>query len=576
MSSIEGEHVVEGGAETQPPTRRSRPIALYLFVLAVVALVPAFIFSAYLLARNNEAQARILSSLTVATTQAIAGAVDRQLDGLSVTLRVLEASRALETDSFSAFHDLGVSALAGTGAYLIVLDGELNQLLNTRVPFGTPLGLTSDPRSAERALESGTPVVSNVFFGRTAQAWVFNVTRPLDPPPGNGARLMALTQNVATLATALAARELPPDWRVALVDSEGRVIASSPEAMLEPGAAMPLAFDASAAQQGVWQTVALNGAPNTAVFWNVSNTGWRVTAWAPRSAVEQPLQEAFWTLLAGGILLSALVVLIIYWVSLQIGRSVHGLEDDAQLLGAGEAVPLRPYPISEIVTVSEALADASRRRKAAETEVRLLMRELAHRSKNQLTVIASMAKQSAKGVESVPEFIAGFERRIYSLARSTDLLLAHGPAGIAVREVFARQIDPLCPLETGRVSLEGPPVTINTQSAQILGMAAHELAANAARHGAFADPAGRIAVTWALEDEVMRIVWRERGKPLSGPPERRGFGTTVLETMVSRSLGAEVARTFHPDGVEWQAAIPLSSLDVHAAPDEVEPPPAEK
>lgn len=558
---------MDGGAETGPPQRRSRPIALYLFALAVVALVPAFIFSAYLLARNNEAQARILSSLTAATTQAIANAVDRQLDGLTVTLRVLETSRSLSIESLDGFHQRAASALAGTGAYLIALDADFNQLLNTRVSFGTPLRRSSDPASAQRALDTGMPTVSNVFFGETARTWVFNVVRPVQNT--GRVRLLLLTQNAATLANALAARELPAAWHVALVDSDNRVITSSQDAMVATGDLLPFAYDMTAGREGVWQSAAIDDVPNTTVFWNVGRTGWRVAAWAPRAAVEQPLQEAFWSLLAGGILLSAVVVLIIYWVSLQIGRSVHGLEDDAQLLGAGEAVPMRDYPISEIATVSEALADASRRRKAAETEVRLLMRELAHRSKNQLSVIASMAKQSAKAADSLPDFIAGFERRIYSLARSTDLLLAHGPAGIAVREVFAQQVDPLCPIETGRVRLSGPAVTINTQSAQILGMAAHELAANAARYGAFADPAGTIDITWTIEAEVMRIVWRERRSPLEGSPARRGFGTTVLETMVSRSLGAEVVRTFHADGIEWQAAIPLSSLDVHADPEAI-------
>src|SRR5690606_4883200 len=127
-----------------------------------------------------------------------------------------------------------------------------------------------------------------------------------------------------------------------------------------------------------------------------------------------------------------------------------------RLLGAGEIVASRPYPISEIATVSESIAEASRRRKAAETEVRLLMRELAHRSKNQMTVIAAMAKQSAKNADSVPEFVSGFEKRIHSLARSTDLLLAHGVSGVALREVLVRQIDPLCPLDSGRVAIEGP------------------------------------------------------------------------------------------------------------------------
>lgn len=560
--------MTNGGTDTQPPQGgRSRPIALYLFALAVLALLPAFVFSAYLLERNNEAQARVLSSLTIATTQAIASAVDRQLDGLGITLRVLESSNVLAEDSLAAFHTRATRALRGTGADLLVLDSDLNQMLNTRVAFGTKLGRTSHPQSSELALSSDAQVISGTFFGQTAQTWVFNVIRPI-PEQRNGARLMILTQNAASLATALTTREFPAEWSVALVDRDGLIINATGQPQLSTGDPFALQIDTSPRRQGAWQKVDVDGVASTAVYWNVANTGWRVVAWAPESAVQQPLAQAFWSLLAGGILISAVVILIIYWVSLRIGRSVHGLEDDARLLGAGEAVPARPYPISEIATVSAALADASRRRKAAETEVRLLMRELAHRSKNQLTVIAAMAKQSARVADSLPEFVAGLERRIFSLARSTDLLLAHGPAGIDLREVFARQVDPLCPLESGRVSLAGPPLSVSTQAAQILGMAAHELATNAARFGAFAVPGGRIAITWQVDDEQLEIVWREQGAALGERADRRGFGTTVLETMVSRSLGGSAERTFHSDGIEWRAQIPLTALDVHALPED--------
>ncbi len=165
---------------------------------------------------------------------------------------------------------------------------------------------------------------------------------------------------------------------------------------------------------------------------------------------------------------------------------MHGLEADAKRLGAGQPVEARTFPIAEIETVSNALGDASRRRRAAETAVRFLMREVAHRSKNQMTVIAAMAKQTARGAETVPEFVPSFEHRIFRLARSTDLLLAHGVAGVDLRELLVSQIDPFCPVDGKRVIVDGPSLRLNAQAAQILGMAAHELAANAVKYGAFA------------------------------------------------------------------------------------------
>ena len=51
--------------------RRPRSIAIYLFVLALVALVPAFAFSAILLQRNNEAQERVVETLITGSTRSI-------------------------------------------------------------------------------------------------------------------------------------------------------------------------------------------------------------------------------------------------------------------------------------------------------------------------------------------------------------------------------------------------------------------------------------------------------------------------------------------------------------------------
>jgi two-component sensor histidine kinase len=202
--------------------------------------------------------------------------------------------------------------------------------------------------------------------------------------------------------------------------------------------------------------------------------------------------------------------------------------------------------------------------------VRFLMRELAHRSKNQMTVIAAMAKQTARGADSVPEFVQNFEKRIFGLARSTDLLLANGVVGVDLRELITSQVDPFCPTDGGRVKLDGPSTRLNNQAAQIIGMAAHELATNAVKYGAFLRDSGRLDVSWSRDGEALRLDWRETTLNFKPPSDRRGFGTAVLENMVGRSLGANVERIVHPDGLEWKFAIPVASIDPATAPDEAE------
>jgi two-component sensor histidine kinase len=116
--------------------------------------------------------------------------------------------------------------------------------------------------------------------------------------------------------------------------------------------------------------------------------------------------------------------------------------------------------------------------------------------------------------------------------------------------------------------LEGPPVRLNIQAAQILGMAAHELATNAVKYGAFQKDGGSLGVTWTRDGDVLNLVWRETARNFTPPGQRRGFGTTVLENMVGRSLGAEVQRIVHPDGLEWRFAIPATAIDPSKGPEE--------
>lgn len=554
---------VAAAAETavtgRPRSPRSRPIALYLFILALVALVPAFVFSAILLQRNNEAQERVVETLITGNSRSIVQAVERELIANITTLRVLATSPSLVDRDFKNFHIRARAGLEGTGTYVYVLDENMMSIMSTRAEYPIEPQLSADPASGKRALTTGEVVVSNLVLGRVSQRYVFSVLIPVIPHQG-GPLVLGMTRDGETLAATLLADKLPQGWNVALVDGVGRVIAGS-EAANKTGDFFSLIDTNSLSTAQGWTEISAGGVPIVAVVQRSFLTGWTLVAWAPSGIVARPLSDAFWSLLVGGLLLAALVILVIYWVSLQIGRSVHRLEDDAELLGAGEPVPARDYPISEIDNVSRALADASRRRRAADVEVRFLMRELAHRSKNQMTVIAAMAKQTAKGADSVPEFVQSFERRIFGLARSTDLLLANGAAGVDLEELLGRQIDPFCPVDGGRVRLSGPPMRLNMQSAQIIGMAAHELATNAVKYGAFATEAGSLAVTWTRTPERVEVVWRERVPALAPRPERRGFGTTVLENMVGRALGADVARVIHPDGIEWSFSIPAEALD---------------
>jgi two-component sensor histidine kinase len=559
--------MVESASGGKPlGTRRARPIIYYLVVLALVAFVPVMAFAAVLLERNNEAQQEIVQTLILATTEAIGQAVDRQTDGMITTLKGFATAPMATDDDLRQLHQRGTNALAGTGSFLVLIGPDSQQLFNTRFPYGTPLGESANTPTIQKALASGQIVISDVAYGATAKAWVIPVFMPVTRPDGRR-DVLVITQDASNLGSVLLRRDMPDGWRVALVDTRNQVIASSADAGLLQGSNFFIPRAPEMEGQKRWRHVSVDGHDYVSIASTSTDTGWRVVAWAPASAVERPLSNSLLSLIVGGFIIVVAASIATFFLAREINRSVRGLARDARRLGAGEVVAPRDYPIAEIVEVAGAIAAAARQRQAAETEVRFLMRELAHRSKNQMTVIAAMAKQTARGADSVPEFVSSFESRIAGLARSTDLLLAHGVAGVDLEELLTSQVTPFYPFDGERVEIAGPSLRLNTQAAQILGMAAHELATNAAKYGAFGADDGRLELSWSISGDRLQMVWREHVKALAGLSERRGFGTTVLESMVGGALGAEVVRTLHEDGIEWRFDIPLESLDPDKGPE---------
>ena len=122
------------------------------------------------------------------------------------------------------------------------------------------------------------------------------------------------------------------------------------------------------------------------------------------------------------------------------------------------------------------------------------------------------------------------------------------------------------------VFLEGPPVPLAPAAVQPFAMVLHELATNAAKHGALSAPGGRLEVRWragrmAGDDGLLRLRWAETGgPPLAGPPTRRGFGTRVIEATVRGQLGGAVERRWEPSGLVVEVAVPLARATAVAGP----------
>ena len=203
-------------------------------------------------------------------------------------------------------------------------------------------------------------------------------------------------------------------------------------------------------------------------------------------------------------------------------------------------------------------------RKEGEVHLRLLMRELTHRSKNLLAVIQAMARQTARHTGSVDAFMEQFGARLQAFAASHDLLVQESWHGASLHELAQAQLAQYLDGAGAQVVIDGPGIVLKPEAAQSLGLAIFELLDNAARYGALSVPQGRASLKWhhrpVGEGGGVEIAWTEEGGPNVLTPERRGFGTLVIERNLARAAEAEVDLAFTPDGVRCRMLIPEHQL----------------
>lgn len=550
-------------SEALTPTEKRRgpapmSVVALLGLLMAASILPALFFSGFLLQRTNSAQQEIVATLAEATAGAAAQTVDRQVQGMLTTLRSLATTTLKEDGADLEQLYRGASlALAGTESFVALLDSDYDQLLNTRRPFGEPLGKAVNVDAMRLALESGQPQVSNGVLSSLAKKWVFSTVLPWKQP-GKEALLLVMTQNAESLTDTLAMENLRGGWNAVIIDRAGLILAST---LMSSDVGKPFFLANAARSDAPFQhDVRFDNRRYEVITKVASVSGWRVVIWAETQVVLRPMYRTFRLLVLGGLTLVSLGAFAAWILGRQLTKSVRLLSDDAVRLGAGKDVAARTLPVLELSGVSSAISEAAARRRASESEIRFLMREVAHRSKNQLAVVASLAKQSAPTAATVNDFAETFQQRIQGLARSTDLLIAGSVDGVDLAELIKVQVAPFQAAGTDSLSVSGPAFRLSSQAAQTLGLVFHELATNAAKYGAFATPEGRLAVSWALEGEMLKLVWRETAKDAAKPTERRGFGTHLIDRTLGRALGAKIERTFHDDGLESVFEIPLTAL----------------
>ncbi len=204
------------------------------------------------------------------------------------------------------------------------------------------------------------------------------------------------------------------------------------------------------------------------------------------------------------------------------------------------------------------LAQDITERRAHEEQVQLLMREVSHRAKNMLSLVNAIARQTA--ARRPEDFIERFTERIQALAANLDLLIQSEWQGVDIEDLVRAQLAHFADLIGVRIIIDGPKLRLNAAASQAIGLALHELSTNAGKYGALSVAAGCVDVGWRLDGDTFSMSWTERNGPPVSRPERRGFGSTVIDPMAKSTVGGEVQLDYAPSGLAWRLTCPARNV----------------
>jgi two-component system CheB/CheR fusion protein len=193
-----------------------------------------------------------------------------------------------------------------------------------------------------------------------------------------------------------------------------------------------------------------------------------------------------------------------------------------------------------------------------------LVDELNHRVRNMLQIVSAVATHTLRRAVSLEEFGVAFLGRIRALARAHELVSVGGWAEVPLMDLIEKELEPYAP-GAGRLTTVGLSVHLRPKAALALGMVLHELATNAAKHGALGADGGRVTIAWSEEmvggEPRFVLRWSETGGPRPDPlPTRLGFGMELVEREVRYDLGGTVEMTFGEGGLVATLTLPPSVL----------------
>jgi two-component sensor histidine kinase len=481
--------------------------------LVLGTLLPLLLFAVGLVYVYHQRDREAAFDRVLETVRGIRLVLDAELGNLTAGLEVLALSQALQHDDIDGFRQdaLAFARRFPPESSVLLADRTGHQLVNTRVPAGTPLPERRNLESTEEVFRTGKPVYSRLFTGSVIGTKIITIEVPV-MRDGKIVYTMSFNPPVSLFQRMVEEQRPSDDWTISIFDHTGTNLARVPNPEQTVGQrASPTLFEhLFRSYEAKIETVSLEGVPLLTAFTRSPLTGWTVAAGISATTLTAPL-----------------------WRTVAITSSIGGA---LLIIGLFFAVSMATR-----IVRGEALHA-------------LLINELDHRVKNTLASVQSIAAQTFQPGINGTEARRKFEARLMALARAHSMLNAEKWRSADVATIVDNVMEPY---DRKRVRSYGPEIRMSPTQTLMLSLVLHELATNALKYGALSNSQGKIDIDWHADDKkTLVLTWRESDGPPVEQSSRKGFGSRLITSGLASSGGsAEIA--FTPTGVVCTIRCPV-------------------
>ena len=534
-----------------------------LLALTLVASLPGLAavgYSAFDLRNTRYAEVR---AEALRNAQIVASEVDQIFDGIQGALRaVAEADETirLNTGACADYIARVRPNIEPVTAILIVgLDGNIRCFSDPSL--GSPN--LADRDYFRKAVDDKKFAVGNFTASKVTNRNIVPLALPI-ARDGKVEGAVVAGLNLEWLGRQLKERGVPRGGTVTITDRNGIIVSREPTPEKFVGTKLTEALGRIAGNEaGIVDTVSLDGVPRIIGYVPATLTsfGLYVSTGISREEAFGPIDRA----VRNSITLFALGATVAFVLAWLVGESIirrplmrmvataeawRRGHDTARtgIVGRDDEIGILGQTFDRLMDENEMREEL---RATAEERREILVHELAHRVKNTLATVQSIASLSFRNSQG-PEALNQFHARLQALVRGHDLLTRKNWQHADLSEVAEAAMAPLKEESGHRFVASGPPVNLPPTTAVPMAMILHELCTNALKYGALSNETGRITMNWTARPEAnqttVSLIWTEEGGPTVKPPEEEGFGTRLISNL-SRQLSGECNFRYPPSGL---------------------------